>query len=328
MSVREVREDLLTVSDYLSNAHVLKNKFGKNDLDGFKLAVDKKIDVYEMCSLMVRSISPRKYHYGLMYKGTDCVELYSDVSCKHELPSFEKKSTHYYLRISSFDKAIQNRLKSELGEINLARGALPLVVDLRNNCGGSISVALGIISSIFKDNDKSFVLPKNFGFKFPYSEHVSLENQYTMQMAVEYFSYIGDKKQKQRYEELVSTYKNENKDFFRTLEVFSKSTDSKLPWEGKKTIVLLDEYCYSACQMFVDILKEYKNVVLVGNSFERHPILINSTFKELGNSKLKMFVPTRKLTDRNSNLNEKIIKPDYHVKDWLKLSDLILKLIK
>ena len=150
-----------------------------------------------------------------------------------------------YLRIESFDDgmAALARIDGAFAEL----GALPsLVIDLRGNGGGALTAAMRVGDYLFSE-------PRRLGY-FASREGLARRDAAAIdQIAADSLQNF-------------SGYESE--DFGREMRragalMLTTGGRAKSPYGGR-VVVLIDEYCYSACEAFAGVVKETRAATLVG----------------------------------------------------------------
>lgn len=164
---------------------------------------------------------------------------YEDIESKYECECIAHNTI--LLRYNDFmdydlSQTLLSRYEQEIIE------SKNLIIDVRNNSGGSDSVFLGLLDYIFPEN---YILEEEYGnltnvTERNYNNRMEMFNEYLIQ-------YPNDEMAKKYVNELT---KNKNKGFV-SLDLGSDAFVIKGMKEEKKVVVLTDRYCGSSGESFV-----------------------------------------------------------------------------
>ena len=224
-----------------------------------------------------------------------------------------------YVRLDSMDRSAPKAIRNWMGRFADTDG---LIVDVRDNGGGSRAALLELAGYLMTPDQAPQVANACKYRLFKEFDEDHLESRFAYRAASTRF----DKREKKAIKDFKQSFRPEwepNEADFSDWHylVLSKRADDARPFYGKSVVILMNEKCFSATDIFLGAFKGWPNVTLVGQpsgggSARSEEFQLPISEIEISCASMASFQPNGKLYDTNGIEPDVLVEPtpDYFIR--------------
>ena len=216
----------------------------------------------------------------------------------------------YYIKLTNFfdEGDISSIVNYASKDITCTKN---LIIDLRNNCGGSDTVFLPLLKFLLVENDTMFGKPI-----FTEEDDILYTERNAdgrLKLYKEYLeSSTSDEVQRYIIERIEEQTRNKGKGFLpaKPDEFLFPTSGTRYP---EKVVVLTDYYCASSAESFVEIASRLQKVTIIGRPTMGVNDYTNLTYFDFGEYVLHYPTSRSKAIDSGNGTRGKGLQPDIYV---------------
>lgn len=234
----------------------------------FKKEIKKNIGLKE-----IKEIKLKRMYFDDFSKNK------SDSNKNEKIANYEWKryKNINYIKIRSFDKFFENSLKRFANDAKLLKKEKFLIIDLRDNSGGYLNYIIKWLYNYFRE-------PVAFYYK-----SISFNNKLLYLLKMNYYKANNNI---ESYNLNLKRFYNIDKDFF-SFE-FEENKDYLFRKKNKNYIFIIQNYnTASASEVFINILRNFDNVFLVGTNTKGVMSYGDPALIYLKNTNIFFTIPTK-----------------------------------